>query len=228
MVDVALFELEGVLFDTRKVRLSSLRTALLAHGIGVALDSEVIDGLSPRAAAAASLHASRVACDDVLLDLIAHRAERAFSETMTAGGAKLRGGAGVFMENAASQARLAIVTRMARADAEPLLRLAALESIVTLMICGDDVLDAKPAPDGHRAALERLGRQRPVELANVISLEDGASGIRAAHAAGIRCIAVGPIAADQAMEADAFVDSIAEHSLKSLDELSSPGQEHVQ
>jgi beta-phosphoglucomutase-like phosphatase (HAD superfamily) len=59
-------------------------------------------------------------------------------------------------------------------------------------------------------------------------LEDGASGIRAAHAAGIRCIAVGPIAADQAMEADAFVDSIAEHSLKSLDELSSPGQEHVQ
>ncbi len=228
MVDAALVELEGVLFDTRSVRLSSLRTALLTLGIGVALESEVIDGLPARAAAAESLTLGRVVHDDVLLDLVAHRAERTFSETLAEGGARLRGGAGLFVETAAASARLGVVTRLSRATVEALLRLAALDKVFTVMVCADDVLDGKPSPQGYELALERLHRQRPLVRTRALALEDGLLGIRAAHGAGIRCVAVGPLAPHAAMEADAYVESVAEHTVKSLDALSAPGQEHVQ
>jgi beta-phosphoglucomutase-like phosphatase (HAD superfamily) len=73
-----------------------------------------------------------------------------------------------------------------------------------------------------------LKRQRPVARGAVLALEDGALGIRAARAANVRCIAVGPISAHIAMEADAYVPSLQGQSLASLDELSRPGQERVQ
>jgi beta-phosphoglucomutase len=228
MVDVALFELEGVLFDTAESRRTGLRDALLAQGIVLALEPDVIDGLPARAAVAAALSSARVQYDDVLIDLVAHRAERAFSDSIAAGGAAVREGALTFFEQAAGSARLAIVTRMIRNDASTLLRLAGLESVATVMVCVDELLDEKPSPEGHRAALERLGRQKPVTPAAVIALEDGSLGIRAARAAGVRCVAVGPLAPHVAMDADAYVPSLEGQTLKSLDALSAPGREQVQ
>ena len=228
MVDVALLELEGVLFDTMDLQRAGLRDALIPLGILLPLDSDVIDGLPPRAAAIAALSLGRIDVDDVLLDVIATRAERAFSERLAAAGAGLRAGARSFVEDAASQARIAIVTRASRSDAESMLRLAELESMATVMICADYVLEAKPSPDGHRMALERLARQRPFGRTAVLALEDGLLGIRAARAAGARCVAVGPMPAHVALEADAYTASLEGQSLRSLDALSVPGPERVQ
>jgi HAD superfamily hydrolase (TIGR01509 family) len=228
MVDVAIFELEGVLFDTAESRRAGLRDALLAQGIILALESDVIDGLPPRAAVAAALAAARVAHDDVMIDLIAHRAGRAFTESIASGGAALRDGALDFFELAAGAARLAVVTRMNRSDAGTLLRLAGLESVASVIVCEDEVMDGKPSPEGYQTALERLTKQKAVSPSNVLALEDGPLGIRAAHGAGIRCIAVGPLAPHVVMDADAYVPSLEGQSLKTLDTLSAPGREQVQ
>jgi HAD superfamily hydrolase (TIGR01509 family) len=228
MVDVALFELEGVLFDTAELRRAGLRDSLAAHGIVLVLNPDVIDGLPPRAAAVAALKHAHLERDDVTIDLIALRAERAFSERLAAGGVTLREGALAFLENAASQARLAIVTRGFRSDAQAMLRLAEIEKVATIMVCSDDVLDAKPSSEGYKEALERLGRQRAVNPAAVLALEDGIFGVRAARGAGIRCVAVGPLAPHVAMEADAYVASLEGQTLKLLDALSAPGREQVQ
>ena len=230
MVDVALFELEGVLFDTAELRRTALRDALMAHGIVLPLDDDVVDGLPARGAAAAAPSAARVAYDDVMLDLIALRADRSFSAGVASSGAAVREGALAFFEEATGHARLAIVTRASRTDTQALLRLVGLENLTAVTVCADDVLEAKPAPDGHRMALERLGRQRGTVIApaTVIALEDGPLGIRAAHAAGLRCVAIGPMAPHAAMEADAFVPSLRGQTLKMLDALSAPGREQVQ
>jgi beta-phosphoglucomutase-like phosphatase (HAD superfamily) len=90
------------------------------------------------------------------------------------------------------------------------------------------VLDAKPASEGYLQALERLGRQREVNPAAVLALEDGIFGVRAARGAGIRCVAVGPLAPHVAMEANAYVTTLEGQTLKLLDELSAPGREQVQ
>jgi beta-phosphoglucomutase-like phosphatase (HAD superfamily) len=228
MVDAALFELEGVVFDTITLRQDSLRSALAAQGIAIPLEPEIIDALVPRAAAAAALMRARMPFDDVLLDLVAAGAERAFSTNLATAGAELHEGARAFVESAACSTRVAIVTRAARADAQALLRLAGLEAVPAIMVCGDDVLDAKPSCEGYRLALDRLGRQRRVRLATVIALEHGAMGIRAALAAGLRCVVSGAVAPHIAIEADAYLPTLQGQTLKSVDELLASGREHVQ
>lgn len=205
MVDVALLELEGVVFDTRELRAASLRDAMAAHGLNDVADA-----------------------DDVLADLIALRAARAFATRLATGGIALLPEARAFIESAANSARLAVVTRATRSEVDTMIRLAGLESAFTVVVCADDVLSGKPSPDCYNLALDRLGRQRPVAQGAVLALEDGANGIRAARAAGVRCIAVGSVAAHVAIEADAYVDSLEGHTLASLDRLSRPGMERVQ
>ena len=227
MVDAALLELEGVVFDTRELRRVSLQDALLDHGLASTIDRDRLDGLAPRAAAQAALACQGVARDDVLLDLVAVTAERAFSSRLSLVGAALREGALDFVREASAVARLAAVTRARRADADTMLRLASLTEFFTLVVAAEDVLDAKPAPEGYRVALDRLQRQRTLAPGAVLAIEDGEPGIRAARAAGLRCVAVGPLPAHTAMEADAYVPSLADHTLRGLDQLARPGQEHL-
>jgi HAD superfamily hydrolase (TIGR01509 family) len=228
MVDIALFELEGVIFDTKELRRVALRSALAEHGIDCALDGDVVDGLSPRSAAIAALSLAHTEHDDVLLDLIALQAGRSFSSALATTGVAVREGAREFVERAAARARVAFVTRALRSDTDTMLRLAGLESVATVTVCLDDVLEGKPLPDGYHLALDRLNRQRPALRASAMALEDGAAGIRAARTAGVRCVAVGPLAPHLAIEADAYVASLDGQSLPSLDLLSKPGREQVQ
>jgi HAD superfamily hydrolase (TIGR01509 family) len=61
-------------------------------------------------------------------------------------------------------------------------------------ICGSDDVGgvAKPAPDVYLAALDLM----QVKAANGLAVEDSVNGMAAAHAAGMRCVAVpGPITA---------------------------------
>jgi beta-phosphoglucomutase-like phosphatase (HAD superfamily) len=88
-----------------------------------------------------------------------------------------------------------------------------------VIVAAEDVAAAKPAPDAHRKAFERLRRRRTLDLRAAIALEPGAVGARAAHAAGIRCIVVGAAAGRPVADADATIPSLAGHTAASLDEL---------
>jgi beta-phosphoglucomutase-like phosphatase (HAD superfamily) len=204
MVEVALIELEGVVFETRELRERAARDAVAALGFD-----------------------ENTSLDAVMRDLLALGAERAFSERLATGGLSLAPGARAFLEDAAAAARLGVVTRAKRADADLMLRLAGLESIFAVVVCADDVLDAKPAPDGYHLALDRMMRRRPFSRVGAIALESGDAGIGAARAAQMRCVAVGSVPAHVAIEADAFVPTLDGQSLARLDQLSRPGQERV-
>ena len=78
----------------------------------------------------------------------------------------------------------------------------AFEAIVT----ADDVEHAKPAPDIYLLACERLG----VSPAEALALEDSASGVAAAKAAGLTCIAVPLFAETDVSAADRVVTSLEE------------------
>ncbi|HEV8251950.1 MAG TPA: HAD family phosphatase [Candidatus Limnocylindria bacterium] len=75
------------------------------------------------------------------------------------------------------------------------------------VVSSDDVAHHKPAPDLYLLACERLG----VDPAETLALEDTASGISSAKAAGLTCIAV-----PQFDETDV---SAADRVIASLDEL---------
>ena len=78
----------------------------------------------------------------------------------------------------------------------------AFDAIVT----SSDVARSKPAPDIYLRACADLG----VEPSEAVALEDSASGIAAAKAAGLTCIAVPQYAETDVSAADRIVDSLEE------------------
>ncbi|WP_328455177.1 HAD family phosphatase [Streptomyces sp. NBC_00386] len=66
-----------------------------------------------------------------------------------------------------------------------------LDSRLTTVVSADEVAHGKPAPDVFLEAARRLG----ADPADCVVLEDAAPGAVAAHAAGMRCIAVPCLAA---------------------------------
>lgn len=67
-----------------------------------------------------------------------------------------------------------------------LLKSLSLENAFGVLITGDKLARAKPDPEGYRRAVTELG----VEPARCLALENSPPGIRAALAAGLRCVAL--------------------------------------
>jgi beta-phosphoglucomutase-like phosphatase (HAD superfamily) len=68
----------------------------------------------------------------------------------------------------------------------------------TTVVCRDDVQAGKPAPDLYLTALSRLG----ISAEDAIAVEDSATGVAAARAAGVSCVAVlGPATVDHDISA---------------------------
>jgi beta-phosphoglucomutase len=81
------------------------------------------------------------------------------------------------------------------------------------VVWGEDVKNKKPAPDIFLLAASKLGVQ-PTEC---VVVEDAVNGVQAAHAAGMRCIAVAqtfPI--ERLQEADLVREKIADIKLSDL------------
>ncbi|GGZ50541.1 MULTISPECIES: HAD family hydrolase [Streptomyces rochei group] len=66
-----------------------------------------------------------------------------------------------------------------------------LDSLLPTVVSADEVARGKPAPDVFLEAARRLG----ADPADCVVLEDAAPGAAAAHAAGMRCIAIPYVAA---------------------------------
>ena len=109
-----------------------------------------------------------------------------------------------------------------------MLRLASLADYFSVIVAAEDALEAKPSSEGHRLALGRLSRQRPIMMKRTLALEHATAGIRAARQSGITCVAIGPLSAHVAMEADAYVPTLAAHTIRSLDHFVRTGEEQVQ
>ena len=67
-----------------------------------------------------------------------------------------------------------------------MLRELGLTELFEVTVSSEEVARGKPAPDVYLEAAVRLG----VDPARCVAVEDSASGIRSAHAAGMRVIAV--------------------------------------
>lgn len=213
-----LFELEGVIAETLAIRAAALRAALGADGIDVSADAatELSRGRSVRRAIAHAAFDARVSFDLVTTDLVAARAEAAFAAALAAGGLTLAPGAADFVRLAQAGARCALVTRASREEADHLLRRAGLEDAFECVVTLDDVVEEKPAPAAHRAAVARLERRRPVPAGSLVALEDGADGARAARAAGIVSVVTGPAPASEALEADGYLPSLEGTTMETI------------
>jgi HAD superfamily hydrolase (TIGR01509 family) len=99
---------------------------------------------------------------------------------------------------------LAIASNSPRYLVDDALATAGLADAFDVIVTADDVERPKPEPDIYRLACERLG----VPPADAVALEDSASGVAAAKAAGLDCIAVPMFTETDVAVADRVVDSL--------------------
>ena len=117
-----------------------------------------------------------------------------------------RPGAVELIERLRGQVRLGLASNSTRRLVDLALGTAQLTDAFEVIVTSDDVERPKPAPDLYLLACERLG----VPPAEAIALEDSASGIQAAKAAGLTCIAVPQYAETDVAAADRVIDSLEE------------------
>jgi HAD superfamily hydrolase (TIGR01509 family) len=103
-----------------------------------------------------------------------------------------------------SPIRLAVASNSSRRLVDTALATAGMSDTFDAVITSDDVMHAKPAPDIYLEACRRLG----VSPADAVALEDSATGIAAAKAAGMACIAVPQYAETDVSAADEVIDSL--------------------
>ena len=105
---------------------------------------------------------------------------------------------------------LGVASSSNRSLIEVVLERAGIAELFAVVVSSEEVAHGKPAPDVYLEAARRLG----VEAGRCAAIEDSSNGIRSAHAAGTRVIAVPnahyPPAADALALADAVVGSPAE------------------
>lgn len=117
-----------------------------------------------------------------------------------------RPGAIELVRRLTGRTRLGLASNSPRLLVDTALRTAGLTDAFEVIVTSDDVEHAKPAPDLYLLACERLG----VEPSDALALEDSPSGVAAAKAAGLTCIAVPQFAETDVSEADRVIDSLEE------------------
>ena len=104
------------------------------------------------------------------------------------------------------------------ANLEAIISLLGLASFLDAIVSGEQVAHGKPAPDIFLAAAERLD----IPPAHCLVIEDAPAGVAAAHAGGMRCLAVrraGQPDAPGLDAADALVDALTDASVALVDRL---------
>jgi HAD superfamily hydrolase (TIGR01509 family) len=117
-----------------------------------------------------------------------------------------RPGAVELVERLRGRTRLGLASNSPRELVDTALATAGIGDAFDAIVTSDDVEKSKPAPDLYLLACERLD----VAPADALALEDSPSGIAAAKAAGLTCIAVPQFAETDVSAADRVIDSLEE------------------
>ena len=103
-----------------------------------------------------------------------------------------------FVRKVGAQFPLAIASGSLRSEIVHLLDKFGLRDSFAVMVSADDVSHSKPDPETFLKAFEGLSlaafnpsaRHTPLHAAECLVIEDAAAGVKAAHAAGMKCMAI--------------------------------------
>jgi len=184
-----LFDLDGVLWDTAPYHLEAYNEALAPLGIAIPeygpvagrRTDEVIDALLGK----------DVANRAGVVAAVTQAKRRAFLSLMDRNPPNLAATRAVLRRLAGSH-RLALCSSASAGSVAHFLGISQTQPLFAVVLSGEDVERAKPAPDIYAAAVARLGIAPDAGVA----VEDSQDGIRAARGAGLEVIAVRGTASD--------------------------------
>lgn len=196
-----IFDLDGTLVDSEPNYFEAGRQTLAGQGVTdfTWADHERYVGVSTRETL--TLWREHYGLTAPLDDLLAEKNHRylQLARTSTHVYPEMRG----FVELLAAEGvPMAVASGSSPEAIEAILTGTGLAALVTTAVSADEVAHGKPAPDVFLEAARRLG----AEPSGCVVLEDAAPGAAAAHAAGMRCVAVPYVAAQAGDPAFAEAD----------------------
>jgi len=186
-VRAILFDHDGTLVDSETAHYQMWVEILRPHGIAFTLDEYVAHHVGvPTPGNAARIISDYPSLPLTAADLVS--AKQAATRQFVANEAfPLMPGARETLRYFVAQGvQTAIVSGSAAPVVATTVSSHGLEHLISAVVSGHDVRENKPAPDCYQLAMEKLG----VDPAECIAVEDTESGLAAAVAAGITCIAV--------------------------------------
>ncbi|WP_329518848.1 HAD family hydrolase [Spirillospora sp. NBC_01491] len=177
------FDLDGVLIDSEPVWEEVRRAYVADHGGQWRRDTqERMMGMS-------TLEWAEYLATDLIGGLTTDEVAYGVVDRMTqryALGVPLMPGAAQAVRRLAEAAPLGLSSSSPRALIDLVLGRIGLDSLFHATVSTEEVDRGKPAPDGYLAVAGRLG----VPATDCVAIEDSSNGLRSAHAAGMRVIAV--------------------------------------
>jgi len=222
------FDFNGVLVDDEPLHFQLFRRVLEEEGLSLSEEDYWgrYLGLDDRGCFAEVLVASgRSASPPALMRLIARKAAYYRDEIRRSGFPFFPGAVDLVRSCAGRPWMLAVVSGALRDEVAGALDQEDLARHFKLLVTAEDVVRAKPDPDGYRKALEGLNALPPLPERlfhphEVVAVEDSPAGLEAAAAAGLRTVGVAhTYAADRLRPADAVVGAVAELDAERLETL---------
>lgn len=180
-----LFDFDGVLADTENVHVAAWERTFDRMGWDVPPEDCARAAEEDDRAFLAGLLAGRGIEGGDVEGWVARKQE--LTRALLADYPRLYPGVRELVDRLRGRAGLAVVTGTWRENVAIVLGAAGLADAFGVVVGKEDVGAPKPDPEAYRLALARLG----VHPRAAVALEDSPSGLAAARAAGVRCVAVG-------------------------------------
>ena len=221
MLRAIIFDFDGVIADSEPIHLAVFQRVLGAHGYVLTREEYYADylGYDDKGCFEAFLTAhGRPISQAVIDDLVKQKAAAYFDYIRER--PVIFPGVQALIHEAATRHPLAICSGALRHEIEFILEQSGIRKAFVHITSAEDVTRGKPNPEGFLHALAALNQQgtRPAMTPDeCLVIEDSLPGIRGAHAAGMKVLAVANThRLEELQEADTVTRSLADVKLHEL------------
>jgi HAD superfamily hydrolase (TIGR01509 family) len=191
-----IFDFDGIIVDSEPIILKLTQEMAAAEGWQVSEEEYYRDylALDDRTIVEHLYSSHGKALDSLRCNLLVEEKARKY-EQIIKNGLPSMPGAVDFVRRASQIYLLAIASGSLRQEIEHLLETLQLRGNFQVLATADDCARSKPDPEVYLKALTRLARlaesqTAPLQPAECLAIEDAPGGVDAAHAAGLKCLAL--------------------------------------
>jgi HAD superfamily hydrolase (TIGR01509 family) len=223
MLRAIIFDCDGVIADSEPLHFAALKRTLEEEGIALSQEEYLAHYLAMDDRGCfkrAFGESGRILDDEKLTELIGRKARHIEPAMQTH--LKLLPGAVALIREAARRYPVAIASGALRHEIELIVKLGGVSDCFAAIVSAEDVSRGKPDPESFLKACELLGAalKERIKPAECLVIEDSVHGVRAARAAGMRCLAVtNSYPEEKLAEADRVVASLASVSMSELESI---------
>ena len=185
MIKGAVFDMDGLMFDTERLVYENWQAMMDEHGYHY--DIEAFKQTVGRRKKEVELFYKATYGEDFPYWELADEGRARYVKRVEREGIPVKPGLYEILDFFRQRnVKIALATSTSRETAELNLRLAKVLDYFDVLVCGGDVKNGKPHPEVFLTAAERLG----VAPENCVAFEDSINGIKSAYAAGMTTVMV--------------------------------------